>query len=56
MHIPETEEILMTDTVGFIEKLPHQLIASFKSTLEEVKKLIYSCWLLIPVILTIIII
>ncbi len=38
MHIPETEEILMTDTVGFIEKLPHQLIASFKSTLEEVKK------------------
>ncbi len=38
MHIPETEEILMTDTVGFIEKLPHQLVASFKSTLEEVKK------------------
>lgn len=31
-------EILISDTVGFIEKLPHQLIASFKSTLEEIKK------------------
>lgn len=30
-------EILISDTVGFIEKLPHQLIASFKSTLEEIK-------------------
>lgn len=30
-------EVLVTDTVGFIEKLPHQLIAAFKSTLEEVK-------------------
>jgi GTP-binding protein HflX len=31
-------EILISDTVGFIEKLPHQLIASFKSTLEEVRR------------------
>lgn len=31
-------EVLISDTVGFIEKLPHQLIASFKSTLEEVKR------------------
>ncbi|MGM0365353.1 MAG: GTPase HflX [Actinomycetota bacterium] len=31
-------ELLLSDTVGFIEKLPHQLIASFKSTLDEVKK------------------
>ncbi len=31
-------EVLISDTVGFIEKLPHQLVASFKSTLEEVKK------------------
>jgi GTP-binding protein HflX len=30
------EKILFTDTVGFIKKLPHQLIESFKSTLEEV--------------------
>jgi GTPase len=29
-------QILMTDTVGFIRKLPHHLVASFKSTLEEV--------------------
>lgn len=31
-------EVLISDTVGFIEKLPHQLIASFRSTLEEVKR------------------
>jgi GTP-binding protein HflX len=30
------EKILFTDTVGFIKKLPHQLVASFRSTLEEV--------------------
>jgi GTP-binding protein HflX len=30
------KKILFTDTVGFIRKLPHHLIASFKSTLEEV--------------------
>jgi len=29
-------EVSLSDTVGFIEKLPHQLIAAFKSTLEEV--------------------
>jgi len=29
-------DILITDTVGFIRKLPHDLIASFKSTLEEI--------------------
>ncbi len=30
-------EILLSDTVGFIHKLPHHLVASFKSTLQEVK-------------------
>jgi GTP-binding protein HflX len=30
-------EILLTDTVGFIRKLPHHLVASFKSTLEEIR-------------------
>ena len=30
------DKIVFTDTVGFIKKLPHQLVASFKSTLEEV--------------------
>ena len=38
IKIPEIDEILISDTVGFIEKLPHQLIAAFKSTLEEVRK------------------
>lgn len=34
--IPETHpRILITDTVGFIKKLPHDLVASFKSTLDE---------------------
>ena len=33
---PETEpRILVSDTVGFIKKLPHQLVASFRSTLDE---------------------
>ena len=32
-----TLPFLLTDTVGFIRKLPTQLIESFKSTLEEVK-------------------
>ena len=31
------EEVLLTDTVGFIDKLPHHLIEAFKSTLEEAK-------------------
>lgn len=31
------QNILLTDTVGFINKLPHQLVASFKSTLDEVR-------------------
>jgi GTP-binding protein HflX len=33
--LPEGKEILLTDTVGFIRKLPHHLIEAFKSTLEE---------------------
>jgi GTP-binding protein HflX len=36
--IPPTEPpILVTDTVGFIKKLPHDLVASFRSTLDEAK-------------------
>ena len=34
---PSGQEILMTDTVGFIRKLPHHLIEAFRSTLEEAK-------------------
>jgi GTP-binding protein HflX len=34
---PAGQNIILTDTVGFINKLPHQLVASFKSTLDEVR-------------------
>ena len=36
-RLPNGREILFTDTVGFINKLPHQLIDAFRSTLEEAK-------------------
>jgi len=35
--LPSKEQILITDTVGFIRKLPHNLIDAFRSTLEEAK-------------------
>lgn len=35
--LPGNREILLTDTVGFIRKLPHHLIDAFRSTLEEAK-------------------
>lgn len=34
--LPNGREILLIDTVGFIQKLPHQLVAAFRATLEEV--------------------
>lgn len=34
--LPSGESVLLTDTVGFIRKLPHHLIKAFKSTLDEV--------------------
>ena len=37
LKLPKGQEILLTDTVGFIKKLPHHLIEAFKSTLEEAK-------------------
>ncbi len=37
MALPNKQEILLTDTVGFIRKLPHHLIEAFQSTLEEAK-------------------
>ena len=37
LKLPSGQEILMTDTVGFIRKLPHHLVDAFKSTLEEAK-------------------
>ena len=37
LTLPGGEKVLLTDTVGFIRKLPHHLIDAFKSTLEEAK-------------------
>ena len=35
--LPDGQQILLTDTVGFIRKLPHHLIEAFRSTLEEAR-------------------
>lgn len=37
LMLDHTQGILLTDTVGFIRKLPHHLVEAFKSTLEEAK-------------------
>lgn len=37
LMLDNTQEILLTDTVGFIRKLPHHLVEAFKSTLEEAR-------------------
>lgn len=37
MELPSGQKILLTDTVGFIRKLPHHLIEAFRSTLEEAR-------------------
>jgi len=37
MLLPSGESVLLTDTVGFIRKLPHHLVKAFKSTLDEVR-------------------
>jgi GTP-binding protein HflX len=36
LRLPTNQNILLTDTVGFIRKLPHGLVEAFKATLEEV--------------------
>jgi GTPase len=36
LTLPSARAVLMTDTVGFVNKLPHQLVEAFSSTLEEV--------------------
>ncbi|MBI9009966.1 MAG: GTPase HflX [Tenericutes bacterium] len=38
IHLDNNHIFLLTDTVGFIEKLPHHLIEAFKSTLEEISE------------------
>ncbi|MFC1650340.1 GTPase HflX [Candidatus Latescibacterota bacterium] len=37
IKLPDTPEVIMSDTVGFIRNLPHELVASFKSTLDDVR-------------------
>ena len=37
LNLKDGQQILLTDTVGFINKLPHHLVEAFKSTLEEAK-------------------
>src|SRR4051794_21844371 len=36
VRLPDNRELLVSDTVGFIERLPHALVAAFRATLEEV--------------------
>src|SRR5205809_1272146 len=36
VRLPDSRELLISDTVGFIDRLPHALIAAFRATLEEV--------------------
>ena len=36
MRLPDSRELLVSDTVGFIDRLPHELVAAFRATLEEV--------------------
>jgi len=36
MKLSDSRQILLSDTVGFIDRLPHQLVAAFRATLEEV--------------------
>src|SRR4029078_2140270 len=36
LHLPGGEPVLLTDTVGFVRKLPHELVEAFKSTLAVV--------------------
>ncbi|MGM0501086.1 MAG: GTPase HflX [Bacillota bacterium] len=38
IKLPVGRQVILSDTVGFIDKLPHDLIAAFKATLEEVKE------------------
>lgn len=38
MQLPGGREVVLTDTVGFIQNLPHDLIAAFRATLEEVNE------------------
>jgi GTPase len=38
VRLPDRREVLVSDTVGFIDRLPHTLVAAFRGTLEEVRE------------------
>ena len=38
LELPEGREVILADTVGFVRDLPHELIAAFRSTLQEAKE------------------
>jgi GTPase len=38
VRLPDSRELLVSDTVGFIDRLPHALVAAFRATLEEVAR------------------
>ena len=38
IELPNTKPFLLTDTIGFVSNLPHDLVDAFKSTLEEIKE------------------
>ena len=38
VRLPDRRELLVSDTVGFIDRLPHTLVAAFRATLEEVRE------------------
>ena len=43
VKLPDSRDLLVSDTVGFIDRLPHALVAAFRATLEEVASRISSC-------------
>jgi GTP-binding protein HflX len=43
LRLPTNQNVLLTDTVGFIKKLPHGLVEAFKATLEEVVQATCCC-------------
>src|SRR5574341_1423941 len=38
VNMPSGRDVLVTDTVGFIQKLPHLVVAAFRATLEEIRE------------------
>ena len=51
IHLTGNLQVTLTDTVGFIQDLPTELVAAFKSTLEEVVMWTFFCMSLMRVIL-----